>query len=130
MGELAVGPVDLAPLIEQREDLRSLLGQDAVHRTPARGPVDQRPESPAGHPAVGADLAELEHPASPSQRPAPLDRGVEQVQQAGLGGRVDPVRDSATQPQPSFPSTSVSLTANSLQASDSRAISAFAASSS
>lgn len=38
--------------------------------------------------------------------------------------------DSATQPQSSFPSTSVSLTVSSLQASDSRAISALAASSS
>ena len=51
-------------------------------------------------------------------------------EQPDLGGRVDAVRDPATQPQPSFPSTSVSFTASSLQASDSRAISAFAASSS
>ena len=48
----------------------------------------------------------------------------------GLRGRVHAAWDSATQPQPSFPSTRVSLTASSLHASDSLAISAFAASSS
>lgn len=45
-------------------------------------------------------------------------------------GRIDAVRDRTGQPQPSFPSTKVSLTASSLHASDSRAISALAASSS
>ena len=130
MGELAVGPVDLAPLVEQRQDRGLLLGQDAVHRTPARQPVDQRAQGSAGQPAVPPDLAKLERPAAVADRPTLLDRGIEQVEQPRLGGRVDPVRDSATQPQPSFPSTSVSFTASSLQASDSRAISAFAAASS
>ena len=32
VSELAVGPVDLTPLVEQRQNLRGLLGQDGVHR--------------------------------------------------------------------------------------------------
>jgi hypothetical protein len=128
--ELAMGPVDLAPLLEQGQDLFGLLGQDAVHRGPAWRGVGELAAGPAGVPAVRTDLADLEHPASPTGRPTCVDGRVDQVQQAGLGGRIDPTRDPATQPQPSFPSTSVSFTASSLQASDNRAISAFAASSS
>ncbi len=55
---------------------------------------------------------------------------VEKVEEAGFGGRIDTTWDTATQPQPSFPSTNISLTASSLTASESRATSAFAASSS
>ena len=130
MGELAVGPVDIAPLVEQGQDLGGLLGQDAVHRGPAGLGIGQFPVSPAGVPAVSTDLADPEHPARPAGRPTGLDGGVDQVQQPGLGDRVHPARDPATQPQPPFPSTSVSLTASSLQASDKRAISALACSSS
>ena len=79
---------------------------------------------------MGTDLAELEDTAGAADGPAGIERLVNQVQQPGLGGRVDPVRDPATQPQPPFPSTIVSLTASSLHASDNRAISALAASSS
>ena len=130
MGEFAVRPVDLAPLVEQGQDLGFLLGQDPVHREPARRPVGQPAAGPAGVPAVGADLAESECPAGAADTPAGVEGFVDEIEQPCLGGRIYPARDSATQPQPSFPSTSVSFTASSLQASDSRAISAFAASSS
>jgi len=128
--ELAMRPVDLAPLIEQGEDLLGLLGQDAMHRRPARRGIDEFSAGPAGIPAVRADLTELENTAPPASRPTRLDGLVDQVQKPGLRGRVHPAWDSATQPQPPFPSTSVSFTASSLQASESRSISAFAASSS
>lgn len=130
MRKFAVGPVDLAPLLEQRQDLLGLLSQDAVHRRPARLGVSQLAAGPAGVPSVGPDLTDLEHPAGSSDRPARLDGLLDQVEQTRLGGRVDAPGDPATQPQPSFPSTSVSFTASSLQASDNLAISVFAASSS
>ena len=79
---------------------------------------------------MSPDLADLEHTARSPDRPAALDSVVEQVQQAGLGGRIDATWDTATQPQPPFPSTSVSFTASSLHASESRATSAWACSSS
>ncbi len=130
MGEFAVGPVDLTPLLEQGQDLGCLLGQDPVHREPARRLVGQPAAGPAGVPAVGADLADLKRPAGAADTPAGIHGPVDEIEQPCLGGRIHPARDSATQPQPPFPSTSVSFTASSLQASESRAISAFAASSS
>ena len=125
-----MGAVDLAPLIEQSQDLGLLLRQDAVHRRAARGLVGEVAASPAGQPAMRPDLPDLQHTACAADRPATGDRVVEQAQQAGLGGRIDTAWDTATQPQPPFPSTSVSFTASSLQASESRAISALACSSS
>lgn len=92
--------------------------------------VGQLPAGPTGQPAVRPNLAELKLGTGPAQRPARVDRLIEQVEQPGLGGRVDPVRDPATQPHPPFPSTSMSLTAISLTVSDSRATSALASSSS
>lgn len=77
-----------------------------------------------------ADLAEFELMAGAAHRPPGIDRVVKQAEQPGLGGRVDPVRDPATQPQRPFPSTRVNRTAISLSASDSRAFSALAAASS
>lgn len=128
--ELAVRPVDLAPLVEQGQDLGRLLGQDAVHRGPARRAVAEAAAGSTGVPPVGTDLAQIEHCAGAPSCPTGIDGFVYEVQQFGLGGRVDPAWDSATQPQPPFPSTNVSLTASSLQASESRATSALAASSS
>ena len=130
MRELAVRPVGLAPLLEQGQDLLDFLSQQPVHRGPARSPVDQPATGPAGEPAVGTDLAELEHATGAADRPPGLDRVVDQVQQACLGGRIDAAWDVATQPQPPFPSTNVNRTASSLHASDSRATSARACSSS
>ena len=130
MRELAMRSVGLAPLLEQGEDLLGLLGEEPVHRGPARRPVGEPAAGSAGQPAVGPDLAELEHFAGASDRPARLDRFVDQVQQAGLGDRIDTAWDAATQPQPPFPSTNVNFTASSLHASESRATSALACSSS
>jgi hypothetical protein len=130
VSQLAVRPVGLAPLIEQGQNLSGLLRQQPVHRCAAWDLVGELAAGPAGDPAVRANLTELQHPSSRADRPPAVESVIEQVQQAGLGGRVHPVRDPATQPQPPFPSTSVSLIANSLQASDSRATSAFAASNS
>ncbi len=79
---------------------------------------------------MGTDLAEVENLCGSSERPPGSEGLVEEVEEAGFGGRIDTAWDTATQPQPSFPSTNVSLTASSLTASESRATSAFAASSS
>ena len=125
-----MGPIDLTPLLEQRQDLGLLLGKDAVHRATTRRPVGQLAMGAAGVPAVGTNLAELEGSAGAADGPAGIEGLVDQVEQPGLGGRIHPVWDPATPPQPSFPSTSVSLSASSLHASESREISAFAASSS
>ncbi len=130
MRELAMRPVDLAPLVEQGQDLFGLLGQQSVHRGPTRGPVGELAPGSTGEPAMGPDLAEFEHATDTSDRPPGLDRVVDQVQQAGLGGRIDAAWDTATQPQPPFPSTNVNRTASSLHASESRATSALACSNS
>ena len=94
--------VDLCELLEKREDLFNLPVQQSVHRSPARRQVlEQAPLvalTPAPRPAL-SDLQQLARRAVPE--PA-IDRPVDQVQQAGLGGRVDAPRDPATQPQRSF----------------------------
>ena len=77
-----------------------------------------------------AEFPELEVVAGAAQRPAGIECLVEQVEQPGFGGRVDTAWDLATQPQPPFPCTSMSLTAISLTVSESRATSALASSSS
>ena len=130
MGELAVGAVDLAPLVIEREDLGAFLGQDRVQRVAARHPVGQCLLGSAGIPTVRTNLTKVQHPGGAPQRPASCEGLIEQTEESGFGGRIDTTWDTATQPQPSFPSTSVSLTASSLTASDNRATSAFAASSS
>ena len=45
---LAVGPVDLAPLVEQRQNLRAFPVQQRVHRVPARV-SSSRPAPRASH---------------------------------------------------------------------------------
>ena len=67
---------------------------------------------------------------TPAQCPARVQRLIEQIEQAGLGGRIHPVWDPATQPQPSFPLTSISFTAISVSVADNRPLSAIACSSS
>ena len=103
MRELAMRAVGGPPLLEQRQDLGGLLIEQPVHRQPARRLVGQLPGRAAGDPAVRADLTKFQFVAGPPQRPAALDRGVEQLQQPCLGGRVHPQRDPATQPQRPFP---------------------------
>ena len=85
---------------------------------------------PTVQPSVGAAFGELQIVTGPPQRPSGLDSVVEKIEQRSLGGRIDTAWDSATQPQRPFPSTSVSFTAISLSASESRATSALASSSS
>lgn len=99
-----------------------------MHRRPAGRLVGQRTDGSAADPAVRPYLAEFEFVADAADRPALLDGLVEQGEQPGFGGRVDPPRDPATQPQRPFPSTSISLTAISVSASDSRLTSALASS--
>jgi hypothetical protein len=130
VGELAVGAVDLAPLLEQPHDLGDLPVQQAVHRAPTRRVVGQLASGLPAQPPVDAQLVDLEHLAGGPHRPALFQGLLEQVQQSGLGGLVHPGRDPATQSQRPFPSTSTSLTASSLSASPSRAASARAASNS
>ena len=130
MGQLAVRAVGLAPFLEQRQDRLGLLGEQAVHRGSTRRGISQAPHAAPGPPPVRTDLTELELVAGPPHRPAPRDGLVDQVQQSRLRGRLDPGRDRATQPQPPFPSTSISFTAISLTVSPRRATSALAASSS
>ena len=84
MRQLAVRAVSLAPLLEQGEDLLHFLSEEPMHRGPTRGPVDQLAAGSTGEPAVDSD------------RPPGLDSIVEQVQQAGLGGRIHAAWDTAT----------------------------------
>ena len=130
MGELTMRTVDLSPLIEERQNLGLLGGEQTVYRGSSRSLVDQLAPGSAGQPTVCSAFGEFELAAGSAQGPALVERVADQVKQAGLGGRLDPGGDSATQPQPSFPSISISLTAISFNASPKRAFSALASSSS
>jgi len=96
VGQLAVGSVGFAPLGEERQNLGHLLIEQPVHRRPARRLVGQLADGPAGQPAVRADFAELQFAAGAAQRPALIERLIKQLEQAGLGGRVEPARDPTT----------------------------------
>ena len=130
MRELAMGPVNLAPLIEQGQNVIDLPGQQPVDRSAARSTVRQPIISAAPRPAPQPTLGQIQYRTGLPDRPTVPHGGVDQVEQPGLRGRVNPGRDLATQPQPPFPSTNVNRTASSLHASDSRATSALACSSS
>ncbi len=95
MGELAVGAVDLAPLVEQRHDLGDLPVEQAVQRAAARTAVFELVGGAAAKPPVGPHRARLQHPAGRTELEAGRHGPLEQVQQAGLGGRVDPGWDPA-----------------------------------
>ncbi len=82
MGELAVGPVDLTPLIEQRQNLLGLDGEQPMHRGPSRRIVDESAAAPAEQPPVRAPLGQLEPGAGSPQRPARRQRLIGQIEQA------------------------------------------------
>jgi hypothetical protein len=67
-----------------------------VHRRPAGSLVRQLAAVAAGDPAVRPPLGQLQRTAGPAQRPASLERLIEQAEQPGLGGRIDAARDPAT----------------------------------
>jgi hypothetical protein len=73
VSEVAMGPINLAPLVEQPENLGGLVGQDTVHRRAARGPVGQPAAGPADHLALHPTLRQLQHPTRRPYRPALLD---------------------------------------------------------
>ncbi|MFC5834896.1 hypothetical protein [Nonomuraea insulae] len=110
MGELAVRTVHLAPLVKQRDDLLGLGRQQAVHRPAARRPVGQLPTLAAFGPAIDPQRGDLQHPAGIQETPALPLSVLGQIQQRVLDDRLDPDRDGTIQPQPSFPSISVSFT--------------------
>jgi hypothetical protein len=84
------------------------------------------PAPPPPRPA----LIQFEIAAGAAMLPPVGERPIDQIQQLALGGRVNSARDPATQSQRSFPSASINRTPISFSASDSRAISTFAAASS
>lgn len=105
MGELAVGAVDLAPLVVELDDLGHLLGKQAVHGAAAATTVFQLAIGPALHPAVGPDLVEFEIPAPPPHAPPRLGGVGDEVEQGCRGERVDtsgtrPLSPSAFVPPP------------------------------
>jgi hypothetical protein len=81
VGELAVAAVGLAPLVEQGEDLPGLLLQQPVHRRAAGSLVVQSATRSALKPSVGAAFGKLQVVTGPAQRPAGLQRLLEQVEQ-------------------------------------------------
>jgi hypothetical protein len=84
VGELAVGAVDLAPLLEQPQDLGDLPVQQAVHRAATGRLVLELAGGAAAQPPIDAQLADLQHLASPAHRPTLPAGLLEQVQQPGL----------------------------------------------
>ena len=108
--EFAMRPVDLGPLLEHRQDLRFLGRQQTVHRGPAGPAVDELAEPGAQHPPVRPNPSQVQHDRGRRNRPPLRDGPVEQLEQGGLGGRIDATGDAATYPQPPFPSTSITST--------------------
>ena len=121
--------IDIAPLLEQLENLGHLLGAQAVQRGAGLAVIQAASVTPAA-PPPRPPLIQLEVVAGATVIPPAGKRPVDQLQQLVLGGRVDPARDPATQSQRSFPSASINRTPISFNASESRAISALAAASS
>jgi len=103
VGELAVRAVGLAPLVEQPDDLGDLIVEQPVDRVAAGRQVLQPLGGLAGQPPPRPGLAKLQRAAGSPHRPPGLGRVVEQGQQPGLGGRIHPRRDLATQPNALFP---------------------------
>ena len=125
-------PVDVAPLLEHRQDLRLLRRCETVRGAPPRTRISQilacgstaRPAAmPPRPPAAGT-------PHAPLRRPSLLGRVGDQAEQAPLRGTADARGDRAAQPQRSFPSNRVTFTAISASAARQRSAAAFAAASS
>ena len=127
--ELSVRPIDIAPSFEQLEDLGHLLRAQTMHRV-ARLAVIQAAAVTSASPSPRPALLQLQVAAGAAMLPATSNGLVDQAQQLLLGGRVDPARDPATQSQRPFPSASINRTPISLIASESRATSALASTSS
>jgi hypothetical protein len=131
VGELAMGAVDLTPLLGDREDHVDLQGHQGVHGDPARCPVLQRADLPQpGPPAVNAVVGHIEQPARPGVWGAGSDRLVDQLEDCFLRLTRDPRRQRATQIQPTFPRSNAGSIACALTASVNCASSPRAASSS
>ena len=124
MSELAMGPVYVAPLVEQRQDLSLLALQEPVDRVPARaGVIEPAPGSALLAPPRPTPV-HLERRARPAQRPAGIDRIVDQAQQRRLGGPVDTGGNRTAHPQRDFPRSTANSTACSTTVAWSRSTSA------
>ncbi len=77
MGQLAVGAVDLAPVVEQRYDLGLLPLQQPVDRVAADGAVGQTVGGPSGAPTPRAPLGQLQGLAGAAVGPTVLDGPVD-----------------------------------------------------
>src|SRR3954447_19729781 len=95
--------VNLAPLLEQGEDLGFLPGQQAMDRPSSAGDILEPVEDLAVPPSPRPLPVEFEHTADPGQRPAGLHGVVDDAQQDRLGGPVDSSWDRAAQSQAAFP---------------------------
>ena len=96
MGQFAMRSVGLAPLVEQRQDLGGLLGEEPMNRRAARRFVGQPADGSSRDPAVGAHLTEGQFIAGLPQRPAGPQGVIDQLQQPGVGGRIDSAWDPTT----------------------------------
>jgi hypothetical protein len=84
VGELAVGAVDLAPLMEQPHDLGSLPGQQPMQRAATGPAVGQLVGGAAAKPSVGPHRAKLQHPAGGPELPTGRHGLLDQVQRPAL----------------------------------------------
>ena len=94
--KLAVAAVDLAPLVEQRDDLVLFLGQQPMHRLTARSAIRKLITGTTIHPPPHPVLLDVQHPARLTDRHARLEGLVDQLKQARLRGRINTSGDPAT----------------------------------
>lgn len=125
MSQFAVGTVHLGPHVEHRDDLVLLVWGEPMNRIPPGSMVvEADPGVDPTMPPLQTTLGQFQIPACRCHAPPVGHRPVDQADQPCLGGRVDPPRDPATQPQGSFPSASVKRTAISANAVLNRSVSA------
>ncbi len=79
MGDLAMGAVDLAPIVVQRHDLGHLVLEQAVGRAAPGAAVGQLTWLSAIDPTPGPALSELELSTRSPQAPAVVSGLVEEV---------------------------------------------------
>lgn len=124
MSQLAMGEVDGTPGVEQLDDGVLLPGQQPVDGVATRRAILQcarcSPDRPAPRPAT----VEAENMTSSLCAPALRYGAIDDLQQAGFGGRVDSRRDRAAQPQLDFPRRTASSTAWSITTAPRRSTSA------
>lgn len=120
-------PVDITPVVEQRQDLDAFPLEESVDRVPTRRPVIQTPMMPSGLPSPDSSPVDLQGRTDPGEWPAGVQCVIDQIQQDGFVGPGDTSGDRTVDPQPYFPRSNANSMACSIIVRSSRSTSAWSA---